>query len=255
MMTRLGSGCALLVCLFWPLVAPAAIETTITVEATQTVHFGTQTAKSLEDAVPPGFGSGSPASHHNFHLDAFHPETLPGYVDLTGFTGTLTLTATGEWNSGNDGSAASGPGGNGDSVIPFGTYTSFGVSQIIADMNTLVGVFTSDEGPSILSMPDILNALTDDMHNPQLNQTFVIGDGIEGLIVPDGATKLYLGRQDTHAWNTATGSVEVQVEGFDVVTFNVDPVPAPGSLLVMGLFGLSGLAWKKWRSPAQAASI
>jgi hypothetical protein len=94
-----------------------------------------------------------------------------------------------------------------------------GISDIISPMNAVIGVFLDDNDPeSYGSPPSTLDFSTDDKRNfatlrPQLRQVFFIGDGLmndkvtqQHFIVPEGATRLFLGNMDRYEWNNNTGT-------------------------------------------------
>jgi hypothetical protein len=108
-----------------------------------------------------------------------------------------------------------------------------GISGVHAPMESLLGVFLSDERPDRSRAPRTLpfdRALT--TLSPQLKQVFFIGSGRTGsgetrrYLVPPGATRLFLGTTDGYNWNNNTGahSVTVTLERADVTSgmFSVD---------------------------------
>lgn len=114
-----------------------------------------------------------------------------------------------------------------------------GISNITAPIDSLLGVFLSDTpGGAAPCALDFSTALSRDYLtlSPELQQAFFMGDGLtsggfaQGIIVPTGATKLYLGTMDGYGWANNIGSFEV----------SFSTVPEPGTLLLLGasLFGL-----------------
>ena len=75
--------------------------------------------------------------------------------------------------------------------------------------------------------------------SPLLKQVFFIGDGqtdggvLQQVIVPTGASRLYLATMDMWGWYNNSGSFAV----------NVGPVPLPSTILLLGsgLLGLGSL--------------
>lgn len=97
-----------------------------------------------------------------------------------------------------------------------------GISDLIAPINALVGVFLDDNQPNLTPAPprlDFRTAASRDFNElrPQLKQLFFIGDGRNSsgahqeFIVPPGATRLYLATWDFYEWNNNAGSRVVRV--------------------------------------------
>lgn len=225
--------------MLWTAPARAAVETIVTVDATDTVHFANRNLGQIQATVPNGaiIPPNAPSSS-NYWGDAYEGSTLPAFVDVTGMGPILNISAVGTWQATNA-LAASGPGGNGVLVLTQGVYAELGVSQLHAALNTLVGVFTTDTSPIVGSVtPATLSTLVgDDMTTPELNQAFAIGALLNGIVVPEGATGLWLGIHNGYDWSGGQGSVTVTVEG----------VPEPASLAVWSILGLCGAAYARRR--------
>jgi hypothetical protein len=115
-----------------------------------------------------------------------------------------------------------------------------GISDVIAPIDGLLGVFLGPGAPSPTA-PSLLDFSTPGSTDfsalsPELQQVFFIGDGLQldGLtsqifIVPDGATRLFLGPMDGFEWNNNVGSLDVSVTAV--------PEPATLSLVALGLVG------------------
>jgi len=96
-----------------------------------------------------------------------------------------------------------------------------GISGGDAPVMSLVGVFLGPDQPDLSPAPeglDFLNVGRDFTSlSPLLKQVFPIGDGlttagsVQQFVVPDGATRLYLGTMDGFNWNDNAGSFTVQV--------------------------------------------
>lgn len=96
-----------------------------------------------------------------------------------------------------------------------------GMSDIQAPINSVIAVFLSDAQPDTAgSAPPVLDfssATSRDFTSlqPKLRQVFFIGDGrrdsgeVQRFVVPNGATRLYIGTMDGWEWNNNTGGFEV----------------------------------------------
>ena len=161
--------------------------------------------------------------------------TLPPYIDLSGFSGTINITATGQWGHGP--TQWSGPEGYAGYDPTQSEYGQYGISFITnGQLNALVGVFLTDSLPSATA-PDSLKYGIDDMTTPELQQAFVIGAGLSDIVIPTGATRLYFGLNNGYEWLNNVGSVDVTV---------CSPIPAPGAILLAGL-GTSLVGWLRRR--------
>jgi hypothetical protein len=124
----------------------------------------------------------------------------------------------------------------GSEITRHSSGAEHGISDVTAPMNSLLGVFLGDECPDRGRAPKALNFVrigTDFVSlSPQLKQIFFIGSGstragiAQRFLVPNGATRLFLGVMDGHEWNNNTGSfrVAVAIERTDVSSnmFSVD---------------------------------
>ena len=129
-------------------------------------------------------------------------------------------------------------GPDGGSFLSHLTGSENGISDIIAPINALIGVFLDNSQPDSTPAPAPLDfsaiGLNFSSLAPQVKQVFFIGDGLTGtgsgavqnFIVPAGATRLFLGPQDFATFNNS-GSFTVTVQA----------VPEPSTILGLGVLG------------------
>lgn len=91
-----------------------------------------------------------------------------------------------------------------------------GIADLKAPMNSVIGVFIGANKPNQGSTPDALDFSTAASRNytslaPELKQPFFIGDGrtssgeVQRIVVPAGATRMYIGTMDAYEWNNNVG--------------------------------------------------
>ena len=119
-----------------------------------------------------------------------------------------------------------------------------------------MGVFLTDQRPDLTAAPPTLdfrpegnvpggmNYLT---FAPELKQVFFIGDGLtnggirQQIVVPEGASRLFLGAMDSTGWYNNWGEFHVAVA--------VVPEPSTLSLGALGLICLVGLRRRRLLIP------
>lgn len=102
------------------------------------------------------------------------------------------------------------------------TYSENGIADMIAPINSLVGIFLTDDAPDLSGTPDVLDFTSAQSRDfselkPGLKQIFFIGDGIDAegnkqkFVAPAGATRLYLATWDFYEWNNNYGFRNIRV--------------------------------------------
>lgn len=97
-----------------------------------------------------------------------------------------------------------------------GSPSEFGKSDLVAPINAVIGVFLGPDRPDQTSPPARLDFSTPASRDfttlrPQLKQVFFIGDGLNSagqtqqFIIPEGATRLFVGSMDEYEWNNNRG--------------------------------------------------
>lgn len=131
-----------------------------------------------------------------------------------------------------------------------------GIGDVLAPIDSLIGVFLDAGQPDLTPAPgialDFSTLASRDFATlaPQLKQPFFIGDGlmndlttVQAFQAPAGASRLFLGTMDGFGWFNNVGSLRVTVDTA------ASPVPDPGSTLLLLGMGVVGLrAWqKRWQ--------
>lgn len=130
----------------------------------------------------------------------------------------LQFSASGKLS--NTPSGGNNPEGNTSSIVGNETNNLGGKSNIRAPLNSLIAVFLSDEDPTATPAPPALDFSTASSRDytslsPQLKQTFYVGNGLRSngqpqtIVVPPGATRLYLGSMDPWGWWNNSGTCQV----------------------------------------------
>lgn len=160
----------------------------------------------------------------------------------------FSVTGSVSWNGGVN---FVGPDGNTSFVTGHGGGGVVnGISDLIAPISSLVGVFLTNMQPDATPPAPLNSRLvfnTPGTRNfsslsPDLRQLFFIGDGrtdtnaVQNFVVPVGATRLYLGTMDQFGWFNNQGSFEVTVSNISTPPQPpAVPLPAGGMLLLSGL--------------------
>lgn len=94
-----------------------------------------------------------------------------------------------------------------------------GMGNFTAPLNALLGVFLNDAQPNLSASPPAFPYLPDaPIIAPSLKQVFFIGNGLtttnstQRVIVPQGATRFFLGVMDGFEWTNNVGSFAVSIE-------------------------------------------
>ncbi len=130
----------------------------------------------------------------------------------------MTFNTTGNLSHGGGTAGANSPEGNGQ-LSGHALGATLGKSDIVAPLVSMVAVFIGPNDPSNSPAPAQLDFTSDTERNyktlkPLLGQVFFVGDGktdsgeIQKVVVPEGATRLYMGVWDVGQWNNNAGSLK-----------------------------------------------
>jgi hypothetical protein len=97
-----------------------------------------------------------------------------------------------------------------------------GMSTIIAPISSCLGVFLDEDQPDQSPAPPDQDFSTIESQNylslsPALKQLFFVGDGrttkgvVQEVVIPMGATRLYLGTMDSWEWSNNIGELDAKV--------------------------------------------
>ncbi len=104
-----------------------------------------------------------------------------------------------------------------------------GIANVTAPLASVIGVFLSDSEPDLTPAPAALDFSTAAARqytsiSPLLKQPFFIGDGmcpdgvtLKSIVVPAGATRLYVGCMDFQEWSDNSGSMTTTVTATPLV--------------------------------------
>jgi hypothetical protein len=118
-----------------------------------------------------------------------------------------------------------------------------GISDLGSPINALVGLFLSDESPDTTPAPDPLDFNSAESRNylvltPALKQVFFIGDGltaegiVQQIVIPERATRLFLGTMDGCCWNNNSGLFTVEITSESDLIGRA--IPEPAALPIVG---------------------
>jgi len=185
-----------------------------------------------------------------------NPGILPGLINLDAGTGrTATFSATGAINpfGGAPYSGPDGDSGGATDILATGSISGFKSVRRVP----LVGVFldaNAPAGPAPATLDYTLADLQLASYSPLMNQVFFIGNGWTDLdalsgtqqvfIVPDAATRLFIGTIDGFSFTGANGFYDDNVGEWDV---NYQVVPEPATMLGIGAMSLLALRRRKSR--------
>jgi len=125
-------------------------------------------------------------------------------------------------------------GDSGEGSFRHTTGAENGIADLLAPIDSLIGVFLDSTQPDQGAAPDSLDFSTSTARDfaslsPLLKQPFFIGDGlrndattVQSFIVPAGATRLFLGTMDGFGWYNNTGSLGVTVTQLRELAVQVD---------------------------------
>jgi hypothetical protein len=178
----------------------------------------------------------------------------------------LQFSATGTTDHCDSGGRCGLAGAEGDSLegsVRHTTGAENGIADLFAPFDSLIGVFLDDRQPDSSTAPDGLDfsslaARDFDALSPLLRQPFFIGDGLkndgltgQAFIVPEGATRLYLGTMDGFEWQNNTGSLSVTVTPLRLMRTQQLALQAhePGTLALAAASALWVCCCRRWRWP------
>jgi len=125
-----------------------------------------------------------------------------------------------------------GPEGVAGEITPNLAGDENGISGCTAPANALMGVFIGPDLPSLTPPPAALDFSTPESRDytniaPELKQVFFIGDGRtsggvrQKVLVPAGASRLFLGIMDSYGWYNNAGAFTVEVPPLDLLRLSI----------------------------------
>lgn len=221
------------------------------------VSFGPISVPGTSDLWLAGMPAGSTASGTGSlsgpdEAPAQSPVLVPGLSLAGGSTITFGVTGVGVSNSGVCCDAL-----EGSTFVKHADGVQNGIGNVNAPINSLIGVFLTSSQPDPSAVPSEFNFASSGVNflslAPGLQQPFFIGDGLTGpggvvqsFIVPDGATRLFLGTMDEFEWRNNSGSFTVFGE---LIAADLAPTPEPATLLLFAATA-AGLGWARRKRSA-----
>lgn len=141
---------------------------------------------------------------------------------------------------------------------------TFGIASLVTPANSLIGVFLDASVPGGAAPPGLSFAtpasLAQPSISPQLRQPFFIGDGrtgtgsgsVQQIVVPAGATRLFLGQADgigANYNNFGSFAVTVTDSAIQAASTAEIPVDAPWALALAALLIAASVAWRRGATP------
>jgi hypothetical protein len=236
--------------LFWIgsllLVAPAVGETIAVI------------VPGTSDPWLAGMSSGSRSS-----LTDVAPAQSPVHLAGDFAQPTLSFAASGLVSNGGCGlpyCPTNGPDGGETPERPFFPHDNGaenGISDARIPLNALVGVFLNASQPNLTPAPSPLDFSTPSSRDylaisPGLKQVFFIGDGLRStgetqqVLIPAGATRLFLGTMDGCCNNDNSGSFTVHVTGI---------IPEPSAVFLLSVGALAVVRCGPVRIPKRRKNV
>lgn len=167
--------------------------------------------------------AGATASTGQDNLTNATPFQVPNLVLTPGQT--MTFSATGNVSNDPENLVTVGPDGG-----PYLGFTFYkhekenGIADVVAPVNSLIGVFLDDSTPNPIIPPDGVDysqgaGIDFTLTAPSLLKPFFIGDGknsegtVQKFYIPPGATRLFLGSLDPSDQENNVGSFVVKING------------------------------------------